>query len=47
MGYGMVVFLSLVPALWWVRLVQRLEQAPWRAGLGPRAFWDWYLPTGG
>ena len=34
-------FLVSVP--WWVRLVWRLEQAPWRARMGPR---DWCLPTG-
>ena len=30
-----------------VRLLQRPDQAPWRAGLGPRAFWDWCLPNDG
>lgn len=38
-----LVFLCLVSVPWWVRLVWRLEQAPWRARLGPR---DWCLPTG-
>lgn len=35
--FGQILsFLSLVSASWWVRLVPRLEQALWRAGLGPR-----------
>ena len=42
-GPETVVFLCLVSVPWWVRLVWRLEQAPWRARLVPR---DWCLPTG-
>ena len=37
-GYGIVVFLNLFFAPWWVRLIQRLGQASWRAAPGPRGF---------
>ena len=46
-GCWIVIFLHLVPAPWLVRLLQRLEQAFWKAaGWGSR-FWSWCLSTGG
>ena len=38
-GYGVVIFLCLMSAPWWVRLAQRLLQASWRAGLVPAHWW--------
>ena len=42
-GPETVVFLCLVSVPWWVRLVWRLERAPWSTRLASR---DWCLPTG-
>ena len=38
-GCRIVVLLCLVSAPWWVRLIQRLVQASWRAGLVPGRCW--------
>lgn len=38
-GCGTVVFLYLVSAPWWVRLIQRLVQGSWTAGLVPGHCW--------
>ena len=34
-GWGILVFVDLVSALWWVNLLQRLEEASWRIGPVP------------
>ena len=38
-GHRIMVFLHLVSAPWWVRLVQRLGLAFWTAGLEPAYWW--------